>query len=210
MLAAAEADYTEPLVVPDLIDDAVALRIAALMADAGHDVVVVGGPVRDRMLGRPAKDIDLATSALPDETRRIVDPLGSVYDLGAEFGTIAVNVDGAGDYEITTYRGDEQYTPGSRHPQVQLGVRLEDDLGRRDFTVNATAWRPSTGELVDPYNGSEDLARGLLRTPCDPDVTFQDDPLRIARAVRFAAANDWQIERATFAAAKRNAESPWV
>lgn len=203
---AADDEVVSHEVIPNLICDPTAERIAAGLEDAGHDVVIVGGPVRDALLEREPSDIDLATSALPNETRRVLHPLGSVYNLGEEYGTIAVNVDGAGDYEVTTYRGDEQYAEGSRHPEVTLGVSLETDLSRRDFTVNAMAWRPSTGELVDPYGGRDDLDAGILRTPLDPDVTFQEDPLRIPRAVRFSALNNWQIEPATLSGAQRNAD----
>lgn len=203
--AAASSDATPHPIIPDLIDDPVALEIADDFTDAGHDVVIVGGPVRDSLLGRTPKDLDLATSAMPDQTKAILDRHGDVYPLGEKYGTIAVHTD-AGEYEVTTFRGDETYTEGSRNPEVTLGVALDEDLARRDFTVNAMAWRPSTGELVDPYGGQEDLKAGVLRTPLDPDVTFSDDPLRIPRAVRFASVNDWTIEPATLAGAQRNAE----
>jgi poly(A) polymerase len=153
---------------------------------AGHELALVGGPVRDAMLGRLQNDIDLTTSARPEVTERLLKGWAdAVWDIGRDFGTIGCR---KGDWtvEITTYRSD-RYDPASRKPDVAYGDSLEGDLGRRDFTVNAMAVRLPSREVVDPYGGIVDLAHRVLRTPGRPEDSFSDDPLRMMRAARFSA-----------------------
>lgn len=181
------------------------VELAQAFAAAGHELALVGGPVRDAFLGRSSADFDFATSARPAETEKLVRAWTSaVWDMGREFGTIGGR---RGDVvaEITTYRADE-YDGATRKPVVAFGDSLEGDLARRDFTVNAMAVRLPSGEFVDPFGGLEDLAGGLLRTPVEPEVSFGDDPLRMMRAARFASQLGFDIEPATFAAAARMAE----
>ena len=146
----------------------------------------MGGPVRDVFLGRNPGDLDLTTDATPDEVLRIVRPWADkVWTVGIEFGTVGLR---KGDtiFEVTTYRS-EQYSPRSRKPDVRYGRSLEEDLGRRDFTINAMAARLPGYELVDPFGGLEALRDRVIRTPGRPEDSFADDPLRILRAARFAA-----------------------
>jgi poly(A) polymerase len=161
-------------------------ELGALFAAAGHELALVGGPVRDAMLGRPHSDLDFATSARPDDTERLLDRWGeATWDMGRDFGTIGCRK-GPWTVEVTTYRS-EAYDPSSRKPTVDFGDTLEGDLGRRDFTVNAMAVRLPGRMVEDPYGGVVDLAHGLLRTPGTPESSFSDDPLRMMRAARFAS-----------------------
>ena len=153
---------------------------------AGHELALVGGPVRDAFLGRPVNDLDLATSARPDDIIRIVKPIADAHwDIGRAFGTIGARL-GEHTVEITTYRADA-YSPDSRKPEVAFGDSLEGDLVRRDFTINAMALRLPGRTLVDPSGGLDDLFARRLMTPGSPDDSFGDDPLRMLRAARFAA-----------------------
>ena len=161
-------------------------ELGELFTAAGHEVALVGGPVRDAFLGRTSPDLDFTTSASPEETLRLLAAWGDAHwDIGKEFGTIGAR---RGDVtvEVTTYRADA-YDRQTRKPVVAFGDNLEDDLVRRDFTMNAMALRLPSLEFVDPYAGLADLARKVLRTPGSPDVSFADDPLRMMRAARFAA-----------------------
>ena len=155
-------------------------------ADAGHELALVGGPVRDAFLGATSHDLDFATSAHPDETERILAGWADAHwDVGRDFGTIGATK-GDDVVEVTTYRS-ESYDMGSRKPQVEYGTTLEGDLTRRDFTVNAMALRLPDLAFVDPTGGMDDLAGQLLRTPVTAEQSFDDDPLRIMRAARFTA-----------------------
>jgi len=160
--------------------------------DAGHQLYLVGGSVRDALLDRLGDDLDFTTSARPDETEAILRRFASaVWDIGKAFGTIgAAKTVGDVEYkiEITTFRADA-YEPESRKPVVTFGDNIEGDLRRRDFTVNSMAIDVTTPapKLVDPYGGLDDLADHLLRTPAPPEVSFSDDPLRMMRACRFAS-----------------------
>ena len=170
-----------------------AKELGALFAAAGEELALVGGPVRDAFLGRDSQDLDFATSATPDVTERILGRWSStVWDVGREFGTIGAFRDGI-TVEVTTYRTDE-YASHSRKPVVAYGDSLEGDLSRRDFTVNAMAVRLPHLEFVDPFGGLRDLAHGLLRTPVTPEQSFDDDPLRMMRAARFAAQLSFDID----------------
>jgi poly(A) polymerase len=161
-------------------------ELGALFHGSGHEVALVGGWVRDALLGRGDDDLDLATSAPPEQTLALLQGWAdAVWTVGQAFGTIAARK-GSHTLEITTYR-TERYDPESRKPQVQYGSTLEGDLRRRDFTVNAMAVRLPQPEFVDPFGGLHDLAAGVLRTPGTPQEAFSDDPLRMMRAARFAA-----------------------
>jgi len=161
-------------------------ELGELFAAAGHELALVGGPVRDVFLSRRSGDTDLTTDAQPDRIQAIVrDWADQVWTIGIEFGTIGLRK-GRSTFEITTYRSDA-YDRTSRKPVVSFGRSLEDDLARRDFTVNAMAARLPGYQLVDPFGGLADLQRKVLRTPGAPQQSFTDDPLRILRAARFTA-----------------------
>ncbi|MDA3022421.1 MAG: CCA tRNA nucleotidyltransferase [Actinomycetota bacterium] len=157
-------------------------------AAAGHEIALVGGPVRDALLGRvgATPDLDFATDARPPAIIEIVGGLASaIWDVGIRFGTVGARISGR-DCEITTYR-TEQYDRDSRKPVVDFGDTLEGDLGRRDFTVNTFALRLPQMQLVDLFDGVADLDSHLLRTPGRAQDSFDDDPLRIMRAARLVA-----------------------
>jgi poly(A) polymerase len=161
-------------------------RLANAFADAGYELALVGGPVRDAFLGRSVSDLDFTTDARPDDILKIVKPLSETqWDMGREFGTIGALVMGE-PVEITTYRADA-YDGETRKPVVEFGDTLEADLTRRDFSVNAMAMRLPERVLVDPSGGMEDLLAARLRTPGAPEVSFGDDPLRMMRAARFTS-----------------------
>jgi poly(A) polymerase len=177
----------------------VADDLGARFAAAGHELHLVGGSVRDALLGRLGDDLDFATSAHPDETQRLLKGWAeAIWTTGAEFGTIGAARQGL-RVEITTYRA-EAYDRVGRNPVVRYGTDLLDDLRRRDFTVNAMAVSVPGHEFTDPYGGREDLARRLLRTPGRPEDSFADDPLRMLRAARFAAQLRFTVDPAVRAA----------
>lgn len=177
-------------------------RMAGWFERAGHELYLVGGPVRDALLGRVGNDLDFTTSARPPEIERILRQLsGAIWDMGRDFGTIgcAVTEPVSDDpvpgepvethklvIEVTTFRSDA-YSSDSRKPAVVFGDHLAGDLVRRDFTVNAMALDMVTGELLDPFGGLSDVEHGVLATPSTPELSFSDDPLRMMRAARFAA-----------------------
>ena len=173
------------------------------LAEAFHaqhkQLYIVGGTVRDVLLHREdSNDEDLATDATPDEIKRIVAPTRpqAVVLVGERFGTVRLHYP-HNIVEITTFRS-EQYNPDSRKPEVCFGTVLEDDLLRRDFTINAMACHPLTGEIIDPFGGRQDLEAHLLRAVGnEPDKRFDEDPLRLLRGVRFAAQLDFTIESET-------------
>ena len=170
-------------------------------SEAGFELALVGGPVRDAFLGRTAPDIDFTSSANPDEILEIVKPIAQAHwDIGRAFGTIGARF-GKDTVEITTYRAD-QYDADSRKPVVAFGIDLGEDLFRRDFTINAMALRLPDKTFVDPFNGLADLMAGVIRTPGKPEDSFSDDPLRMLRAARFASQLGFEIEPETFAAMK--------
>jgi putative nucleotidyltransferase with HDIG domain len=167
---------------------------------AGAAAYVVGGSLRDLLLGRPVEDWDLATAALPERTVALVP--GAVYENA--FGTVAVRTDDptAGVVEITTFRSDHEYADFRRPHRVEFGDSIELDLARRDFTVNAMAWGAEPGaptRLVDPHGGVEDLAARILRAVGEPTPRFGEDALRMIRAARLAAALEFEVEPATLA-----------
>ncbi|GMA33071.1 CCA tRNA nucleotidyltransferase [Litorihabitans aurantiacus] len=167
--------------------------LGPMFAAAGHELALVGGPVRDAFLGRRSADLDFTTSARPEQTEAILaEWADATWDVGRDFGTIAGR---RGDVvvEITTYR-TEAYDEGSRKPVVAFGDTLEGDLERRDFRVNAMAVRLPDLTFVDPWGGLADLAAGVLNTPASPQQSFDEDPLRILRAARFAAQLGLDVE----------------
>lgn len=173
--------------------------LALAFRDAGFEIALVGGPVRDAFLGRPLSDLDFTTNALPDQILDIVKPIADAHwDIGRAFGTIGARIGGE-TFEITTYRSDA-YDGESRKPEVAFGDSLEADLTRRDFTVNAMALRLPEQVLVDPSGGMEDLLARRLATPASPEISFGDDPLRMLRAARFTAQLGFAVEPGTVAA----------
>jgi poly(A) polymerase len=170
-------------------------ELGARFTAAGEQIALVGGPVRDAMLGRLHNDLDLTTSARPETTERLLKGWAdATWDMGRAFGTIGAR---KGDWqvEITTYRSD-RYAAGSRKPEVAYGDTLAGDLVRRDFTVNAMAVTLPDQRFEDPYGGIVDLAHGVLRTPGTPEDSFSDDPLRMMRAARFAAQLGFTVDPA--------------
>ncbi|MFN7148541.1 MAG: CCA tRNA nucleotidyltransferase [Microthrixaceae bacterium] len=168
--------------------------LAERFADAGRRLYLVGGVVRDLLADRPLgdrNDLDLTTDALPGEVKALVSPIAeSLWTQGERFGTIGCTIDGE-TYEITTHRA-EVYHPDSRQPDVAFSTEIDADLSRRDFTVNAMALEVTSGAptLIDPFDGVQDLANKVLRTPLSPEESFSDDPLRMMRAARFIAGFD--------------------
>ncbi|QDP98506.1 CCA tRNA nucleotidyltransferase [Microlunatus elymi] len=161
-------------------------RLGQLFAEAGHRLYLVGGTVRDAILGELGQDLDFTTSARPDEIERLLRTVTkTVWTVGREFGTIGGQV-GDWQVEITTFRADS-YEAESRKPVVEFGDSLDGDLIRRDFTVNAMALSLPDHRFIDPYGGLDDLAERRLRTPAEPEISFTDDPLRMLRAARFTA-----------------------
>ncbi|HEV7169340.1 MAG TPA: CCA tRNA nucleotidyltransferase [Micrococcaceae bacterium] len=190
--------------------DPVVLELGRRFVDAGYELSLVGGPVRDLFLGRSSPDMDFTTNATPDQTLKVIKGWADTFwEIGRAFGTIGLRKKGRDrqplTIEVTTYRA-EAYDPQSRKPEVAFGASLEDDLQRRDFTINAMALRLPSMELVDPYGGVRDLHAGLLRTPSAPEVSFSDDPLRMMRAARFASQLGISVHPEVQAAMKAMAE----
>jgi len=181
--------------------------IAGRLREAGHEAWFVGGAVRDVLLERRrgtaprrAGDFDIATSATPDVVRQL---FRRTVPVGIEHGTVAVLDDEGGAHEVTTFRRDIE-TDG-RHAVVQFGVSLDDDLARRDFTINAIAVQPETGALRDPFAGQADLEAGVVRAVGDPAQRFLEDRLRILRALRFATVLRFEVEQGTWRALEEQA-----
>ncbi|WP_322796820.1 CCA tRNA nucleotidyltransferase [Tepidiforma sp.] len=171
---------------------------------AGYQLWLVGGALRDRLLGIASKDIDYATDALPDAVEELLRGLGAeVSTVGKRFGTIGVRIDGEW-VEITTFRGDS-YAGGTRWPEVRFGRSIEEDLARRDFTITAFAENAHTGEWLDLFGGEADLRAGIIRAVGDPATRFREDPLRILRGIRFVSQLGFRLEPATGAAMRETA-----
>lgn len=186
----------------DIIPDNVWSILHRLNYEYDHHAFIVGGCVRDAMLGRQPHDWDICTSATPDEVLEIFSDCRAI-ETGLKHGTVTIIVRGE-QYEITTFRMDGNYTDG-RHPdQVKFITNIEGDLARRDFTVNAMAFNDASG-LIDPYGGRFDLQRGIIRCVGKPDARFGEDGLRILRALRFASVYAFDIEEETSASIHRNA-----
>jgi poly(A) polymerase len=177
----------------------VADELGRRFAEAGHELHLVGGPVRDALLGRPHDDLDFATDATPDETLRILRGWAeATWETGREFGTIGAQRGGV-RLEITTFRA-EAYDGVTRNPVVRFGTSLVEDLRRRDFTVNAMAVSFPDHVFTDPFGGRADLEAGVIRTPGAPEDSFGDDPLRMLRAARFAAQLGFAVDPPVLAA----------
>jgi poly(A) polymerase len=184
----------EQLRVSPVADD-----LARRFQAAGHRLALVGGSVRDALLGRLGNDLDFTTDARPEQVLTLVRPWAdAVWEVGIAFGTVGCTKDSY-QIEITTYRS-EAYDRTSRKPQVSYGDSIEEDLARRDFTVNAMAVALPEKTFVDPHGGLEDLARCVLRTPGTPQESFSDDPLRMMRAARFASQLDFEVAEDVVAA----------
>ncbi|WP_419996537.1 CCA tRNA nucleotidyltransferase [Streptomyces boninensis] len=178
---------SELLRVSPVADD-----LARRFKEAGFTLALVGGSVRDALLGRLGNDLDFTTDARPEDVLKIVRPWAdAVWEVGIAFGTVGCQKDGY-QIEVTTYRS-EAYDRTSRKPEVSYGETIEEDLVRRDFTVNAMAVALPEKEFIDPHDGLTDLAQGVLRTPGTPEQSFSDDPLRMMRAARFAAQLDFDV-----------------
>ena len=194
------------LAISALSSKPLASDLAKKFAQAGFTLALVGGPVRDAILGRLGNDLDFTTNAKPDETKSIIKKgADSIWETGREFGTIAAQF-GDVTVEITTFRS-EKYETQSRNPEVEFGENIEGDLLRRDFTVNAMALELTTTPptFIDNFDGVNDLARKVLRTPGTPENSFSDDPLRMMRAARFAAQLGFDVDPAIINAIKEMA-----
>jgi poly(A) polymerase len=171
-----------------------ASSLAQSFAAQGFRLALVGGPVRDALLGRLGNDLDFTTNAKPEDTKKILKTWAEdIWEIGIEYGTVA-GKRGDTTVEVTTYRS-ESYDPQSRKPEVSYGENIAGDLSRRDFTVNSMALELTTEvpEFIDPYNGLADLAKKVLRTPTTAENSFSDDPLRMMRAARFASQLGFEI-----------------
>lgn len=199
---------SELLRVSPVADD-----LARRFQEAGFSLALVGGSVRDALLGRLGNDLDFTTDARPEDVLKIVRPWAdAVWEVGIAFGTVGAQKESQVgdavqrfDIEVTTYRS-EAYDRTSRKPEVSYGDSIEEDLVRRDFTVNAMAVALPEKEFIDPHGGLRDLAERVLRTPGTPEASFSDDPLRMMRAARFAAQLDFEVAPDVVAAMKAMAE----
>jgi tRNA nucleotidyltransferase (CCA-adding enzyme) len=178
------------------------LAIARRLEAAGYEAWCVGGAIRDALLGGAPLDWDLATSARPETVRELFGRKRTI-PVGIEFGTVCVLDDAGVGHEITTFRRDLR-TDG-RHAEVEFGASLDEDLARRDFTINAIAYRPSSGEVRDPFGGRRDLEAHLVRAVGDPEQRMREDRLRALRGIRFASRYGFAIDDATLAAIRSSA-----
>src|SRR5437867_3931170 len=181
-------------------------ELARVFAAHDRSLYLVGGCVRDELLGLRVSDYDCTTDAPPDQVKGFAHQAraDAIYTVGERFGTIGA-IFGELRVEITTYR-TESYTHGDRKPQVAFGATLQEDLSRRDFTINAMARSVAGGDLVDPFGGRQDLDARIIRGVGNPDERFREDPLRLLRAVRFAAQLGFSIEDQTRSSIERNAD----
>ena len=180
-----------------------ATELASLFKSAGYKLALVGGPVRDAILGRLGNDLDFTTDAHPKDCEKILNKWAdSVWDIGAAFGTVA-GKKGEITVEVTTYRS-ESYDSSSRKPNVEFGKNIEGDLARRDFTINAMALELTTDQptFIDLFNGVTDLQNKLIKTPGKPEDSFTDDPLRMMRAARFMSQLNFEVDPAIITAIK--------
>ncbi len=183
-----------------------AVELAKLFKVAGFKLALVGGPVRDAILGRLGNDLDFTTDAHPKDSEKILNKWAdSVWDIGATFGTVAGKKNEI-TVEVTTYRS-ESYDPTSRKPDVEFGKSIEADLARRDFTINAMALELTTSEptFIDLFNGIVDLQKKIIKTPGKPEDSFSDDPLRMMRAARFMSQLNFEVDQSVLVAIKNMA-----
>ena len=200
----AKSNLGRELALATLVERApLASMLATAFKAKGYRLALVGGPVRDAILGRLGNDLDFTTDAHPLESKKILKAWAdNVWDTGIEFGTIAAKRDDT-TVEVTTYR-TEKYDEDSRNPDVQFGDDIEGDLSRRDFTINSMALELTTDvpEFIDPFNGIEDLAQQIIRTPASAEQSFSDDPLRMMRAARFASQLNFTLDEEVVTAMK--------
>lgn len=177
-----------------------AARLVETLRRAGHEALFAGGCVRDRLLGRPAYDIDIATSARPEDVQAL---FRRTYSVGAQFGVVVVHEDGH-DFQVATFRSDGAYIDG-RRPESVTFTDARGDAMRRDFTINGLFFDPVSATVLDFVNGEADLRAGVVRCIGDPDARFAEDKLRLLRCVRFAASLGFRIDEATWDAVRRGA-----
>jgi len=189
-------EFPERIPIPEEV-----LEIARRLEAAGHQAWCVGGAIRDTLLGNVQKDFDLATSARPEQVQAL---FAGTVPVGIKFGTVGVLDRERVLHEVTTFRHDVR-TDG-RHAEVAYGASLDEDLARRDFTINAIAYHPLRGEWRDPFGGAEDLERKRLRAVGDPAARFREDYLRVLRALRFAARLEFAVDPATWEALRAAAD----
>jgi tRNA nucleotidyltransferase (CCA-adding enzyme) len=183
-----------------------ATEICHILQNAGHQAYIVGGCVRDLILGETPKDFDITTSAIPEE---VVQLFPRTIPTGLKHGTITVCMDEGieNHFEVTTFRTDGQYLDGRRPENVKFVQNVEEDLARRDFTINAMAYDPIKLILIDPFNGKDDLKLEIIRAVGDPTARFQEDGLRIIRAARFAARFGYIIDSSTLLGVKNSLDT---
>jgi tRNA nucleotidyltransferase (CCA-adding enzyme) len=186
--------YIESISIPQKVQ-----YILDTLQEHRHQAFVVGGCVRDSILGKVPVDWDIATDAEPDEVKQFFP---KTIDTGIKHGTVTVLIDG-NSYEVTTYRIDGEYLDFRKPDSVSFTSSLEEDLSRRDFTINAIAYNPMEG-IADPFGGIGDIEAGIIRTVGDPDRRFSEDALRMLRAVRFSAQLGFTIDESTMNAIERN------
>lgn len=181
-------------------------KLAEHFGQNRHQLFIVGGAIRDQLLNRPVSEWDLATSALPDETVKLLREFGAmrIGRIGERFGTITANFSGE-TIEVTTFRS-EIYQVDSRQPKVEFGSSIREDLSRRDFTINAIAYDLANAKLLDPHRGEADLKEGIIRAVGDANERFSEDPVRMLRAIRFMTQLEMAIEPTTFEAINRQKE----
>lgn len=187
------SEATDAPRIPEIVgEDTLAYEVGRRFSEAGFETWLVGGPVRDKLLGRPVVDLDFATDAKPSEMLPLLKGwVDQLWMQGVKFGTIGARI-GNERVEITTYR-EEWYVEDSRKPEVHFARDIRTDLSRRDFTVNSIAVKIPSGEVFDPTGGLQDLRKKVLRTPAEPGQAFTDDPLRMLRACRFAAVLEFDV-----------------
>jgi tRNA nucleotidyltransferase/poly(A) polymerase len=176
--------------------DPILKEAAKIFANSGKEVYLVGGAVRDLLRGGRAKDWDLATGALPEE---VIAMFRRVVPTGIKHGTVTVHYRGR-EFEVTTFRAESSYSDGRRPDKVEFGVSVEEDLSRRDFTMNAMAYKLPSGPLTDPFGGKEDIKAGLIRCVGKAEERFAEDGLRPMRALRFASQLGFKVDGAALAA----------
>ncbi len=181
-------------VIPSYVE-----KILLRLENSGFEAYIVGGCIRDMLLGKRPKDFDVTTDAQPSQLEEVFSDFKTI-NIGKEFGTIIVCQD-EGNVEITTFRQEGRYLDGRRPEWVSFSKDIKDDLSRRDFTINAMAYNEKTG-VIDPYGGRKDLKDRIIRTVGKPDKRFNEDYLRILRAVRFATVLKFHIDESTFQAGK--------
>jgi poly(A) polymerase len=180
----------------------IAIDIVKKLHDYGYSAFFVGGCVRDRLLGKIIDDIDIATSALPGQIMRLFD---NTYDIGVAFGIVNVVEEGV-NFEVATFRKEGGYKDGRRPNIIEYTIKPKEDAHRRDFTINALFYNPLNNKIFDFFDGRKDLNNGVLRTIGDPNNRFQEDYLRILRAIRFAVRFDFEIDKDILKCIKKYAE----